>query len=230
MKCYKCKNEAVMGKALCAECNAKARAYQTEWRKKNKEAVLQHGATYRACHAVKEQIRHKKHYDENKVGILEKNRANYLATRESRLIKTRDYYNKNKEWYSEYHRVWYVDNKSHHLRVVKKYRTENPDKCYSFKAIRRAREKNAFVETVNRKEIFERDGYICQLCGTGVVPWMNYGHPLYPTIDHIIPLSRGGTHEPSNVQTAHRGCNASKHARPDVSTRYIKRHILGDTP
>jgi 5-methylcytosine-specific restriction endonuclease McrA len=33
---------------------------------------------------------------------------------------------------------------------------------------------------------------------------------LAPTIDHIVPLARGGTHEPSNVQSAHFICNALK--------------------
>jgi 5-methylcytosine-specific restriction endonuclease McrA len=36
---------------------------------------------------------------------------------------------------------------------------------------------------------------------------------MSPTIDHILPLARGGTHEPSNVQAAHFGCNAAKGAR-----------------
>jgi 5-methylcytosine-specific restriction endonuclease McrA len=32
----------------------------------------------------------------------------------------------------------------------------------------------------------------------------------YPTIDHIIPISKGGLHEWNNIQLAHMGCNASK--------------------
>jgi 5-methylcytosine-specific restriction endonuclease McrA len=37
--------------------------------------------------------------------------------------------------------------------------------------------------------------------------------PLAPTIDHIIALANGGTHEPTNVQCAHFICNATKGAR-----------------
>lgn len=33
------------------------------------------------------------------------------------------------------------------------------------------------------------------------------------TIDHIVPLSEGGTHAPSNLTAACRPCNARKHAR-----------------
>ncbi|MFJ9212987.1 HNH endonuclease [Streptomyces sp. NPDC102264] len=34
-----------------------------------------------------------------------------------------------------------------------------------------------------------------------------------PSIDHVIPLARGGTHEPANVQCAHWLCNAIKSDR-----------------
>lgn len=33
------------------------------------------------------------------------------------------------------------------------------------------------------------------------------------TKDHIVPISRGGTNEPGNLQPACRECNASKHNR-----------------
>lgn len=34
----------------------------------------------------------------------------------------------------------------------------------------------------------------------------------YPTIDHIIPLSKGGLHSWNNIQLAHLSCNSSKGA------------------
>jgi 5-methylcytosine-specific restriction endonuclease McrA len=39
---------------------------------------------------------------------------------------------------------------------------------------------------------------------------VRHGHPLYLTIDHVIPLSKGGEHSPLNVQAAHATCNYSK--------------------
>ena len=77
---------------------------------------------------------------------------------------------------------------------------------------RRATKTAAFVEPVYRQRIYERDRWRCRLCGkpvkrTAVVP-----HPMAPTLDHIIPLAAGGTHEPSNVQCAHFICNSIKSA------------------
>ena len=78
------------------------------------------------------------------------------------------------------------------------------------KVRRRARQHGAYVEDVWRSKVYERDGYVCQLCHkpckmAAVVP-----HPKAPTLDHIIPFAHGGTHEYANVQLAHFLCNSLK--------------------
>lgn len=78
---------------------------------------------------------------------------------------------------------------------------------------RRARELDAFVADVNRHEVFERDDYTCQLCDLPIDMSLIFPHRMFPTLDHIIPLAAGGTHEPGNVQAAHFGCNSAKGAR-----------------
>ena len=35
--------------------------------------------------------------------------------------------------------------------------------------------------------------------------------PMSASLDHIVPLSRGGTHTLDNVQLAHLACNERKH-------------------
>jgi hypothetical protein len=74
----------------------------------------------------------------------------------------------------------------------------------------RARKWNAFVANVSRKAIFERDDWRCQLCKRKVRRDKATPHPLAPVLDHVIPLARGGTHEPANVQCAHFICNSVK--------------------
>lgn len=58
--------------------------------------------------------------------------------------------------------------------------------------------------------IYERDGWHCRLCGEIVDRSLPCLHPDAPTIDHIIPISRGGKHIRANVQLAHRKCNVRK--------------------
>jgi ribosomal protein S27AE len=75
---------------------------------------------------------------------------------------------------------------------------------------RRALERQAFVSHVNRSQVYERDQWTCRLCGEAVLPDEVVPHPQAPTLDHIIALSQGGTHEESNVQLAHFYCNTIK--------------------
>lgn len=75
---------------------------------------------------------------------------------------------------------------------------------------RRAVKKSAYVSNVNRDVIFARDDYRCRLCGKRLNMHAKVPQPDAPTIDHIIPLSIGGTHEPANVQSAHFSCNVRK--------------------
>lgn len=51
-----------------------------------------------------------------------------------------------------------------------------------------------------RQEVFERDGWQCTYCGS----------VEDPTIDHIVPLIRGGTNDMDNLTPACRSCNSSK--------------------
>lgn len=75
---------------------------------------------------------------------------------------------------------------------------------------RRARKRRLTVETVYRKRVFERDGWLCQLCRRPLRRDVAVPHPLAPTLDHIIPLARGGEHSYRNVQAAHFICNSRK--------------------
>lgn len=79
---------------------------------------------------------------------------------------------------------------------------------------RRARERDAYVEDVNRTAIFERDGWRCQLCRKKVDGSLPTGHMMSATLDHIVPLASGGLHEAANCQLAHSICNSLKGDRP----------------
>jgi len=42
-----------------------------------------------------------------------------------------------------------------------------------------------------------------------VVCWL-CGYPGADTLDHVVPVSRGGTNDPANLRPAHRGCNSDR--------------------
>lgn len=61
-----------------------------------------------------------------------------------------------------------------------------------------------------RVDIYERDNWTCQLCLKVVNPNLAFPDPMCASLDHVIPLSRGGSHKSSNVQLAHLRCNTSR--------------------
>lgn len=67
---------------------------------------------------------------------------------------------------------------------------------------------------ITRQALAERDGWHCHLCGKKVRPSTRKRDPLGPSIDHILPVSLGGTHTWDNVALAHDRCNRSKGVRP----------------
>ena len=64
------------------------------------------------------------------------------------------------------------------------------------------------IPTEVRKYVFQRDKYQCQSCGK-----KNDETDL--TIDHIIPLARGGQNDISNLQTLCFTCNLQKTDKSD---------------
>lgn len=63
------------------------------------------------------------------------------------------------------------------------------------------------------REVFERDGWVCGICTEPVDPEATWPDPLSASLDHVVPVSRGGVHVPENAQCAHLVCNVQKGAR-----------------
>lgn len=85
-------------------------------------------------------------------------------------------------------------------------------------AQRRAKLSAAMVDKdINLVDLFKKSNGICYLCGkpcdtedrheaNGTIICGD----MYPSIDHVIPLARGGQHSWNNVRLAHRICNSLK--------------------
>lgn len=73
------------------------------------------------------------------------------------------------------------------------------------------------IEDVTLEGLIIRDKNICWLCGEPCDVNDSYWEGStffagnnYPSIDHVIPLAKGGTHTWDNVRLAHRICNSIK--------------------
>lgn len=73
----------------------------------------------------------------------------------------------------------------------------------------------AWIKREARLKLYERDGWVCQICFESVNKGEWSADPLDPTLDHIMPRSKGGGHEPENLRTAHWVCNGRRGDRTE---------------
>lgn len=62
-------------------------------------------------------------------------------------------------------------------------------------------------------QLGERDGWRCGICHRAIDRDAPRRTAASPSMDHIIPLARGGLHTDENLQIAHYGCNVAKRDR-----------------
>lgn len=73
------------------------------------------------------------------------------------------------------------------------------------------------VYMVHRMRLFERDRWTCQICKSPVNKSLVFPDSGSPSLDHIIPVSKGGSHTEYNLQLTHLSCNLKKSATmPDL--------------
>ena len=66
------------------------------------------------------------------------------------------------------------------------------------------------ITKAERRRIYERDGFVCQLCDGPVDPMLPWTDRWSATLDHIVPYSLGGPDDPENLRLAHRSCNSRR--------------------
>lgn len=109
--------------------------------------------------------------------------------------------------------AWRLANQGRIRESHRSWVKRNPDAKRAKDHRRRARLMGAFVEDVPPAVIWDRDKGTCGICSSTIDPALSWPHKLCMTLDHIVPLARGGTHEISNVQLAHAVCNSRKSDR-----------------
>jgi 5-methylcytosine-specific restriction endonuclease McrA len=106
----------------------------------------------------------------------------------------------------------HIDRLQHELDWIKPHY----ERLLEEERIRKARVRRTSTPRITRAIIILRDGYTCRYCGKllddGTV-----------TIDHILPVSRGGKHDEDNLVVACRPCNYRKKIQtPDEAGMTIR--------
>lgn len=122
-----------------------------------------------------------------------------------------------KAWEGARNRNKRVCSKSCHTAA---WRLENPEKARASKmdAVRRrrARLQDVQVDYFSIADVRMTHGDDCYICGKSINYSLKFPHPKSPSLDHVQPLSAGGSHTLENVAMTHLECNLKKHAAPAV--------------
>lgn len=98
------------------------------------------------------------------------------------------------------------------------WRKEHPEKRREHnKAASRRRRAQKFatkVENFTNADVRLIRGDDCYLCGEPINFKLKWPHLKSPSLDHVVPLSRGGSHTLDNAAMAHLDCNRRKASRP----------------
>jgi 5-methylcytosine-specific restriction endonuclease McrA len=213
-------------KSVCKECTKKYRDANKEMIKSgqkkhyeaNKEKILAKSRTYFQVNRERENERRKEYYQLNKEREIETRKKYYQVHKEKLNNQHKDYYEANKENINDYKKEYYQANKVRLNRLSKAYgkkwrQTEQGRESAYIRCVKRRSLKYKVDFTpYERKQLLDRDNWTCQNCEIKVHDDSkgNWNTPNKAHIDHIIPISKGGNSEHSNLKVLCRTCNLSK--------------------
>lgn len=205
--------------SMCRACNRNYRAenkdtikaYLIVYRSENKENLAEKSREYRSENKENIAAYQCAYIIDNAEKIAARHHAYYMDNRDSLLAQAREYQADNAEAISAKSRAYYIKNASSITAKQREYNKANPDKRAAHNRNRRAM-KIAAEGTHNSadvKAIFEMQRGLCANCNAKL---FKSGAKKYH-VDHITPLSKGGSNWPSNLQCLCPTCNLRKNAK-----------------
>lgn len=151
-----------------------------------------HRPDCKECHLKDQKVYQELHSDQEAA----RSATHYAVNREDRL---------------EYQQAYAI---AHHEQIVA-YKKNNLSAHAERQRLRESNKQHVFDEHVDRMTVFQRDEGICGICNKEAS--VDDFH-----VDHVVPLSKGGRHNYSNVQTAHPSCNCKKKDRLNFVLEEVK--------
>lgn len=198
--CSKCKKYKILdeffnnksekyGKSYnCKQCDSiEKKKYKKKYYEKNKDKILENSREYR-----------KKYYSERKEYYKKYKKEYYKNNKEKMNDATKQHYIDNKKWYKEYQKEY---------RKTEKYKISTKNTNHNRRKQIKNTNKKERITLEQWQEILKLQNNKCIGCGR------EFNDELKPTLDHIIPLSKGGLHTIDNIQALCQSCNSKKGAK-----------------
>lgn len=137
------------------------------------------------------------------------NKVYYVPKKDEFVARNKAYREAHPEEVTLYAAQYHIANREEILAYHAKHKHDNPHFGRQAQHKRRVRKySNGEVENIELNVLFARDKGVCGICEEPVDKEAT--GRFKATIDHIIPISRGGSHTWANVQLAHLTCNCQK--------------------
>lgn len=174
------------------------------YHQENRDERLEYNRRYYEANRNELLEQKRRYWEENRDELLERKRHYYKGHRATKLDYNRRYYEANREELLERKRRYYEENRDEVREQNRRYREANQEKRYENNRRRRARKLDALHVPFTDSELAARLSMFagCWMCGEEA-----------GTVDHLIPIARGGPHCLSNLRPACGSCNSSKGAK-----------------
>ena len=222
---------------LRSECKECQRKLNKEYKTKNKDKIKERKKEYYQANKDKIINRVKEYEENNKDKINEQYKKYYQANKDKIINRVKEYKKNNKDKIKEQQRQYYEKNRDNEIKRVTLYRINNIDKIKEYKKEYRKNNKDYFkayskAYRKNNKDYFKaachkyrtkkvnNGGYYTKEQYNYMLEYFDYkcaysGKCIKSNlhIDHIIPISKGGTSYIWNLIPSTPSANLSKKNR-----------------
>lgn len=225
------------------------KAYQAEWNKQNEEHVKAYRQKYHAENRDRENQRSAAWKQKNPEKVIAYRRRVYLENPQEQRDKSAKWRRENpdlaRKMWAEYYRankdrkrvnskLWFLRNKERVAKLRSAWVSSNKQKLYEYGVKYRSENRNKLnVHQQNRRAKLSTSGNLskdlperlfvlqhgrCACCGEPL------GSDYH--LDHIMPLSLGGTNTNDNIQLLRKQCNLRKRAKHPVEFMQSRGFLL----
>lgn len=201
------------------QCNVCRSEQQAQYRQRNQVRIREYRKTYYQEHkeeAIRSAVEWNRQNPEKATEYKKKWKARnpdyqrryHLLHIEKRRAKSNDWHYLNREHVRDLHSTWYEAHRDYAKARALEWTRKNPRQARFIRNRREARKRAAggaftFEQWENLKSYYD---HRCLACG-------RQEPEIVLTVDHVIPISRGGSDDISNIQPLCGACNCRKHAR-----------------
>ena len=187
----------------CADCHK-------SFYNKNKESISKRGFVYRERTKTERSVAWKKWYKENKEKHKKRSKEYYFNNLEKAKITQRKHYEKTQEKRKRYSKEWAAKNKERVNNNLKRWQSENYEKVRNYKRNCDAKRRKALGNHTSQDilNLYKQQKAKCVNCMCNIKEKYH--------VDHIMPLSLGGSNNAKNLQLLCPSCNCKKHAKHPI--------------